>query len=56
MMLLEADRTLPRPDAVSGIEVSDEIPSSVETSLEELLKDPDVLAVVEATDGLIPVG
>lgn len=55
-MLLEADRSLPRPDGVSGIEDEPAEAPSEAPSLDELMRDPDVRVVVEAADGLVPVG
>jgi hypothetical protein len=49
------DETLPQPDAVLGLEEEskgDE--SAAAPAVDELLQDPDVAAVVEATRGLVP--
>jgi hypothetical protein len=55
-MFLEDDSSLPDPDAVLGLEDEDggEEPGSA-PSVEELLRDPDVAAIVEAARGLEPV-
>jgi hypothetical protein len=55
-MFLEDDSSLPDPDAVLGLEDEDggEEPGSA-PSVEELLRDPDVAAIVEAARGLEPL-
>jgi hypothetical protein len=53
---LEEDKSLPVPDAVLGLDdeiQGDELAEA--PSPDELLKDPDVRAVVEAAQGLEPV-
>jgi hypothetical protein len=60
--LLEADPSLPRPDAVSGANDGEwiteeeahrrEVASKNVPSLEEMLKDPDVRFVLEVTGDL----
>ncbi len=54
LMLLAEDRSLPHPDRVCGFvdDLSD--PRGFPPLLEELLADPNVRAVVEAADGLVP--
>jgi hypothetical protein len=56
-MFLSEDESLPDPDAVLGLEEGGgPQPPAEPPSLEELLRDPDVAAIVEAADGLEPVG
>ncbi len=53
---LEEDKSLPVPDAVLGLDDDLQNDELVEApSADELLKDPDVRAVVEAAQGLEPV-
>lgn len=55
-MFLNEDNSLPHPDAVLGMEEGGvETPDKPLPSVEELLKDPDVAAIVEAANGLEPV-
>jgi hypothetical protein len=53
---LEEDESLPTPDAVFGFdeEVEGDEPTEL-PSVDQLLKDPDVQAVLEAFKGLEPV-
>lgn len=54
---LEEDKSLPMPDAVLGLDDDAQGEELVEApTVDELLKDPDVRAVVEAAEGLEPVG
>jgi hypothetical protein len=54
---LEEDKSLPLPDAVLGLDNDAQDEELTEApSAAELLQDPDVRAVVEAADGLEPVG
>lgn len=56
MMFLSEDDSLPHPDAVLGMEEGNGEPPSAPPPVEELLKDPDVAAIVEAArQGLEPV-
>jgi hypothetical protein len=53
-IFLAEDKTLPKPDAVLGLEdTSGEEPGEA-PEVNELLRDPDVRAIVEATKGLVP--
>jgi hypothetical protein len=54
-MLLEGDKTLPEPDVAFGIEDEEgtEPPVTV-PSVDELLQNSDVKAVVDAADGIEP--
>lgn len=54
-LFLDEDESLPDPDAVLGLEEERGESPSEPPPVEELLKDPDVAAVVEAADGLKPV-
>jgi hypothetical protein len=53
-LALAEDETLPAPDAVLGLEGADGEEGAAAPSVDELLKDPDVAAIVEATEGLVP--
>jgi hypothetical protein len=54
-LFLNEDASLPDPDAVLGLEEEGSTAPSEPPPVAELLKDPDVAAVVEAADGLKPV-
>jgi hypothetical protein len=54
-LFLNGDDSLPDPDAVLGLEEESGEAPSKPPPVAELLKDPDVAAVVEAADGLKPV-
>jgi hypothetical protein len=53
-IFLAEDKTLPQPDAVLGLEEENGDDHAVVPAVDELLRDPDVAAVVEATKGLVP--
>lgn len=53
-IFLNEDDTLPVPDAVLGLEDAEGEELKQAPDVEELLKDPDVAAVVEAAKGLVP--
>jgi len=53
-IFLADDETLPQPDAVLGLEEETGDDSDLAPAVDELLRDPDVAAVVEATKGLVP--
>lgn len=53
---LDEDKSLPVPDAVMGLDDDGQEEELTEApSVEELLEDPDVRAVVDAANGLEPV-
>lgn len=52
---LEEDETLPVPDAVFGFDDDGEGEQTEIPSVAQLLQDPDVKAVLEASKGLEPV-
>jgi hypothetical protein len=54
-MFLSEDDSLPDPDAVLGLEEDGEVAPTAPPSLEVILEDPDVAAIVEAAEGLEPV-
>lgn len=54
LMFLSEDPSLPWPDRVNGCEDDLSDPIGPPPSLEEMLADPNVRAVVEAADGLVP--
>jgi hypothetical protein len=51
---LAEDETLPKPDAVLGLEDAGGQEPSEAPEVNELMRDPDVRAIVEATKGLAP--
>jgi hypothetical protein len=53
-IFLKDDDTVPAPDAVLGLEDAEGEELKEAPAVEELLKDPDVAAVVEAAKGLVP--
>ncbi|HEY8083837.1 MAG TPA: hypothetical protein VIE64_09875 [Solirubrobacterales bacterium] len=53
-IFLEEDETLPAPDAVLGLEEENGEADEEAPRVDELKKNPDVAAVVEATKGLVP--
>jgi hypothetical protein len=54
-MFLSEDDSLPDPDAVLGLEDDRGVVPSEPPSLDVILEDPDVAAIVEAAEGLEPV-
>jgi hypothetical protein len=52
---LEEDGSLPVPDAVFGFDDDEGDEQTEVPSFAELLEDPDVKAVLEASKGLVPV-
>lgn len=54
-LFLEEDETLPAPDVVLGLEEENGETGDEAPRVDELKKNPDVAAVVEATKGLVPV-
>jgi len=54
-MLLAGDKTLPEPDVAFGIEADEETESPIAVPpVNELLRNSDVKAVVDAAEGIEP--